>query len=300
MRELKQPKFYRQRLILTLLTEADGSLSKMDFQKLLFLLHQNTGVLYYDFVPYHFGCYSFQAASDLETLQSLGWIKLGEKKITLLEKPPLRGIQRKDEIDAIRSFMKSYITYRGRKLLHFIYQNYPYYAIKSKIAEDLVDKKVYKQIISEKKRTEKKRTILYTLGYEGLTFEKYVNQLVKNDVLLICDVRKNPLSRKFGFSKGMMSRVLPKLGIEYLHIPELGIISNKRKSLKAASDYVRLFNDYRKTLPEKSSYLQRLEELLNKKKRIALTCFEKDPSYCHRHCLSAYLEAKKDVEVVHL
>jgi uncharacterized protein YwgA len=49
----------------------------MDFQKLLFLAHQEAGFSYYDFVPYYYGCYSFQAASDLETLKSLGWIEIG-------------------------------------------------------------------------------------------------------------------------------------------------------------------------------------------------------------------------------
>ena len=76
---LRYPKCYRQRLILILLEKAGGALSKMDFQKLLFLLHQKAGFQYYDFVPYHYGSYSFQAASDIEALQATGWLK-SEKK----------------------------------------------------------------------------------------------------------------------------------------------------------------------------------------------------------------------------
>lgn len=300
MKELQQPKFYRQRFVLAMLAQADGSMSKMDFQKLLFLSQKKAEFQYYDFVPYRFGCYSFQAASDLEILESLGWLKLGKQHIKLIERQTFKTNLKSNEIDAMCCFMKSYNNYRGRKLIRYVYQRYPYYAIKSEIVGNVVNKEVCELIENEKKQVQKKKSVLYTIGYEGLTFERYVNKLVKNNVLLLCDVRKNPLSRKFGFSKGMMSRILPKLGIEYLHIPELGIISNKRKSLKTASDYVQLFSDYRKTLPEKRAYLENLEEALKKNKRIALTCFEKNPSYCHRHCLSAYLEAKKDVKVVHL
>ncbi len=43
MNTAKTPKFYRQRLLLALLKQSGGTLSKMDFQKLLFLLHQESG-----------------------------------------------------------------------------------------------------------------------------------------------------------------------------------------------------------------------------------------------------------------
>ena len=45
---------------------------------------------------------------------------------------------------------------------------------------------------------------------------------------LLCDVRKNPLSRKFGFSKKKLKHITETVGIKYVHIPELGIESDKR------------------------------------------------------------------------
>ncbi len=71
----KIPKFYRQRFLLLLLEMAGGHLSKMDFQKLLFLSQKEAEFSYYDFVPYHYGCYSFQAQSDIELLESFGWLE---------------------------------------------------------------------------------------------------------------------------------------------------------------------------------------------------------------------------------
>lgn len=295
-----QPKFYRQRFILAMLGQAGGSLSKMDFQKLLFLSQKKAEFQYYDFVPYRFGCYSFQAASDIEVLESLGWLKLERQDIRVIKRHTFSAGLKSHEIDAICCFMKSYNNYRGRKLIRYVYQHYPYYAIKSEIACDVVNKEVYELIMNVKKKIQKKESILYTIGYEGLTFDRYVNQLVKNDVQMLCDVRKNPLSRKFGFSKGTLSRLLPKTGITYLHLPELGIVSQKRKNLSTISDYAQLFEEYRKTLPEKDYYLKNLAELVKKYKRIALTCFEKYPSSCHRHCLSDYMETRQNLKVVHL
>lgn len=69
-----------------------------------------------DFVPYHYGCYSFQAVSDLEVLQTSGWIEIAEKEIKLTKRLPLSGGLKKDEIEAMSRFMKSYKDYRGNKL----------------------------------------------------------------------------------------------------------------------------------------------------------------------------------------
>ncbi len=294
----KIPKFYRQRFLLLLLEMAGGRLSKMDFQKLLFLSQQEAGFSYYDFVPYHYGCYSFQAQSDIELLETFGWLEEKPKTISLLAKP---GACLKDnEIDQIGRFTKQYKGLRGKKLVAHVYEHYPYYATRSKIAAEVLDEASYRKVSKERRKLTSKDEVIYTIGYEGRSFEAYVNQLLKHDVRLLCDVRKNPLSRKFGFSKGVLSRLLPKLGIEYLHIPDLGIRSDMRQELNSAEDYARLFRAYRKTLPEKEESLQLLERLLEGHQRIALTCYEKEHHSCHRHCVSDYLEDNRNIRIRHL
>ena len=49
---------------------------------------------------------------------------------------------------------------------------------------------------------------LWSIGYEGRTPEEFLDLLRKAGVTLVCDVRRNPISRKRGFSKGTLSRVL--------------------------------------------------------------------------------------------
>jgi hypothetical protein len=47
---------------------------------------------------------------------------------------------------------------------------------------------------------------IVTIGYEGRSLEAFLNLLLQNSVTLLCDVRRNPLSRKYGFSKSTLSK----------------------------------------------------------------------------------------------
>jgi len=79
------------------------------------------------------------------------------------------------------------------------YINFPYWATKSIKAESILSagelEKVnkHKPVITE--------TVLFTIGYEKISFEEYLNRLLNNDVKVLVDVRNNPLSMKYGFSK---------------------------------------------------------------------------------------------------
>lgn len=292
----KLPKFHRQRFILALISMAGGSLSRMDFQKLLFLSQQEADFSYFDFVPYQYGCYSFQAQSDVELLCKMGWLDSTSNRILVKQSPGLSlDLEAQARLD---QFISCYKSMRGKKLVSHVYSAYPYYATRSRIANEVLDD--LSKVSKEKSKLKSKTTAIYTIGYEGITFEAYVNKLIQHDVKLLCDVRRNPLSRKFGFSKGALSQLLPKMGIQYLHIPELGIASELRRDLDTEADYAKLFKDYRKYLPGQQPSLNLLEKLLTEHKRIALTCFEKEHTSCHRHCVSDYLEKERSLKVCHL
>src|SRR3989304_3919960 len=144
------PKYHRQRFLLVLLELAGGKLSKMDLQKLLFLSQQETECPYYDFVPSHYGCYSFQAQSDIELLESRGWLQTADKDIQLLE-TSAAGMST-DELKKAGLFAKEYKDYRGNKLVRYVYERYPYYAIHSKIAKDILDKPCHEAVIQAGKK----------------------------------------------------------------------------------------------------------------------------------------------------
>ena len=80
---IKPPTYHRQKLLLFLLEQAGGTLSKMDLHKLLFLYLKESSIAHYAFVPYRFGCYSFLAADDLDLLHKRGWLEQKNKGVKL-------------------------------------------------------------------------------------------------------------------------------------------------------------------------------------------------------------------------
>jgi uncharacterized protein (DUF488 family) len=130
-------------------------------------------------------------------------------------------------------------------------------------------------------------TILFTIGYEGISLEEYLVRLLKNNVKVLADVRHNPISMKYGFSKNQLMKYCTSLGIEYMHFPEVGIQSEQRQELSNQSDYDKLFEVYRKkNLTVTGKTQNEILTLLKHHKRIALTCFEANICQCHRKHLA--------------
>ena len=119
----------------------------------------------------------------------------------------------------------------------------------------------------------------------------------------MCDVRRNAFSRKYGFSKGTLSKACEGVGIRYEHLPELGIASEERRELKSQADYDALFAVYeQESLPQQSEPLAKIRDWVKEGERVALTCFEAQPHQCHRHCVAEALADRygKELRVVNL
>ncbi len=125
---------------------------------------------------------------------------------------------------------------------------------------------------------------LYTVGYEGCDIEEFTTALKEAGVTQVADLRKNPVSRKRGFSKRLMGEALAEKKIEYLHLPGLGVPTEWRKLAKEELiTRKKMFKDYvQKILPKAQEEIAVLQKLL-KKKGLALLCYEADASDCHRH-----------------
>lgn len=277
--------FYRRKIILALIQLLGGELEKIRIQKLLFLYSQKKKNPEYEFIPYKFGCYSFSAKADLNTMVKNGSLLENENYFIKNNPDDFVKTLKVEDKKILNEVVQLYGNMNSNSLIKHTYINFPYYAINSTIAENVLDDKQLEKVISSKK--ESKETILFTIGYEGVSLEKYLNKLVSNDVKLLVDVRKNSLSMKFGFSKSLLKKYCESLGIEYIHIPEVGINSDQRQELNTQQDYDELFEVYKKTtLKETDSYQTKILELLTKYKRIALTCFEADICQCHRKPLA--------------
>ncbi|NVM66889.1 hypothetical protein FHW88_005207 [Mucilaginibacter sp. SG538B] len=186
---------------------------------------------------------------------------------------------------AIGELKIAYGDKSGEELTKSTYISHPYYAINSLIAKDILSPEQYQRVL--KARPVKSKTVLFTIGYEGITLEEYLNRLLLNDVRILCDVRNNPISMKFGFSKNQLENACSSIGINYLHLPQVGIQSEDRQDLKNQADYDQLFKVYRETTLQNTTENQKfILSLLQQHERIALTCFEANICQCHRKPLA--------------
>jgi uncharacterized protein (DUF488 family) len=293
--------FYRRKIILALLQLFDGQLDKIRLQKLLFLFTNKQAKADYDFIPYKFGCYSYSANADMTAMVTRGF--LNEDEISFEKKDKTDYLQQLKPIDL--NFLREVKTNFGKMsetaLMKHTYINFPFYATRSEAAENILTKEELEKVVKAKPKGNK--TVLFTIGYEGISLEEYLVRLLKNDVKVLVDVRNNPLSMKYGFSKSQLKKYCASLGIEYVHIPEVGIHSDQRQELKTQNDYDKLFAVYCKNnLTKTTPYQNEILKLLNQHKRIALTCFEANICQCHRKHLAEAIEALPEFnyEVKHI
>ena len=277
--------YYRRKIILSLLQSFNNQLDKLSLQKLLFLLTRQQENKSFHFVPYKYGCFSFQANADLSTMTKYNLVESTEKSWKKIDDTDfISELKPKDKI-ALKYIKTQYGSLNKDELIALTYRKFPFFAINSTIAKNILTFEEYSKVESQKPA--KKSSILYTIGYEGISLEQYINKLIINDVKVLCDVRKNPLSMKYGFSKNQLKNACEGVGIEYKHIPEVGIESDKRQELNTQADYDKLFKYYKaETLTREITTQKEILSLLKEKKRIALTCFEANINQCHRKHLS--------------
>lgn len=278
--------YYRRKIILSLIQIFDGELEKIQLQKLLFLFTRfQKDKKTYDFVPYKFGCYSFQANADLSTLKKYGIVSETTRSWKKEDEVNYLIELTKEDKKTISDFRLIYANKTSDDLINLTYKRYPYFAINSTVAKEYLSEEDFKNL--DNYRSFEEDITLFTIGYQGITLEAYLNKLIKNNIKVLCDVRKNALSMKYGFSKSQLKNACNGVGIEYIHIPEVGIDSEQRQELKTQTDYDVLFEEY-KNLNLKKSISSQTEilNLLKENRRIALTCFEADICQCHRKHLS--------------
>lgn len=256
----------------------NGTLEKTKLVKTMFLLKQE-GVhikeitSFYSFYPYRFGPFSNNVYYDIGFLTRQGLIT--ETQNALTDKG--RWIKSTSKQGAIDGEIDVFLhRFPGtNELTSYVYSKYPDYTIKS----ELIKNKHIEPVSGVR-----------TVGYEGEDIDQFLNKLLKNQVTLLIDVRNNPFSMKYAFNKNKLSEYLQKVGIKYVHFPDIGIPGSFRKNLETSSDYSKLFDIYKREILSKNK--ERLNEIisLSKSDRVALMCFEKDVKKCHRGIISEELK----------
>ncbi|VVB68850.1 Uncharacterised protein [uncultured archaeon] len=266
--------------ILFILKDSNSKMSKLRLVKLMFLISKRLPLYY--FIPYKYGPFSFQLYHDLSRLEKDGFVSIDDNSVCLV-KTDLPSIDPKIK-NIIRMNSERFSTFDDKMLLDYIYEENPEYTIFSQYRK--------------KMDYDRNSSGIVTIGYEGKTIDKFLYELIRNKIGVVADVRKNAYSMKFGFQRNKLESYLEKIGIDYIHMHELGIPSDSRKNLNTYEDYQALFADYRLEIETKMDYLERIKSI-SQNKKVSLMCFEKDVRYCHRGVIAKRLR-EIGVEVIDL
>ena len=285
----------RQQLLISLLGAFDCPVPNLQFQKLLFLYCQESDEpSRYQFVPYRFGAFSFTSYADRRKLTDRGLL-IDEASIWQLT-PSGRRAALDFRQPAVDAFVDRHRMVPVNELVAESYRRHPYFAIRSEIAKTTLgeDRAAMRNI--EAARPRAKPITLLTIGYEGRSLECYLNLLLQAGVTLLCDVRRNAVSRKYGFAKSTLGNACTTLGIRYEHLPQLGISAEQRRSLSGQEDYQQLFSEYEKHhLPRQQDALRRAIRWIESRECVALTCYERDVDDCHRSRIALEIDRRIDM-----
>lgn len=140
-----------------------------------------------------------------------------------------------------------------------------------------------------------------TIGHSTRSLEELIDLLRRNQVEELWDVRTAPGSRRMPhFAKAVLEQEVPRHGIDYRHIKELGGLRKPRPDSQNTgwrNLSFRGYADYMET-PEFEQALERLISV-QKARRMAIMCAETVPWRCHRSLISDALTAR-GVEVLHI
>lgn len=131
----------------------------------------------------------------------------------------------------------------------------------------------------------------YTLGYMRRGVADILHLLLSVGISTLVDVRQHAVSMyKPEFSKENLRRFIEQHGIDYMHVPSLGVPRDVRgKAIgKTTRDDIWAWYDKHVVARFVGKNLTRFFAIADHP--VAFMCVELDPTACHRHRLSLALE----------
>ena len=280
----------RQRVLLDFLNVANRPVHRTELIKWAFLLRHEYasagGSAFYDFVPYKLGPFSFSLYQEIDKLAAQSYIESGDDKSWAYSGETTHKQADISVYDDVARIVKRYGSWPLDQLLEYVYRQHPEFTVNSEREQLSVRAKAHPAV--------------FTAGYEGESVDAFLNKLVVAGVRLLIDVRKNPIARRYGFHRSTLMRLTGNLGIEYLHVPDLGIASALRQNLDTMADRESLFDDYeRTTLAEQGETLDRIAQLMLSKPSV-LVCMEAEAMCCHRSRVAERIAQRTSLKVVNL
>ncbi len=282
----------RHRVLLALLQAAGGKSSHLQLTKWAFLLSEEGrtrgGSAFYRFVPYRHGPFSFSLMQEAGSLVRDGLIEeVDERNWAILpEGGRATAAVPKDVRNDVHQIARRYSSGTVESLVRDVYDRFPWYTVNS--------------VRDPRARRPKTAPAIYTVGYESLSVDAFLDGLLRRGIEQVVDVRHNPVSRRYGFHKSTLARLCGKLEIAYEHVPELGIDSATRRDIGSEQEFEEIFERYKKLqLPAQFQSVRRVAEMVSGIPSV-LVCMERAPSSCHRSRLAEQLASLLPLPVEHL
>ncbi len=280
----------RRRAVLRLLANEGRHTPRLRLFKLAFLLSRDleagTRQAGYEFCPYKYGPYSFTLDHDLSALARQGWVALTEDGVRLPPRLPDAASRPAPwlarRVDALSA------RYRERStsgILRDVYRDHPWFTVNSADSA----RRAVRRPVGE--------LAIYTVGYQGLLVDGLLDLLLRRGIRVLADVRRNAVSRRYGFHRGTLRDLCAKLGIEYRHLPELGVPSAWRAELSEDGDVARLMDRYECEILERQVDDVGHAAMCAAAAPTAFLCMEADARQCHRSRLGRRLAAVTGLEV---
>lgn len=285
----------RQKILIKIIANSGGKCTRLQLAKLSFLLsvegRSDQLKTFYEFVPYKFGPYSFGLAHELDGLKRDGYIIDEDENVLSLTEHGKRSSNQQLELRLLRDIELLQQHYGGltqSSLVDTVYANHPWYT------SNCIPMKNRRASIG------KADPANFTVGYQGFQIDGLLNALLEAGIKLLVDTRSNPVSRRFGYHKTRLSRLCELVGLEYRHLPELGVPSSWRQDISTPEQYETLFERYKREVlaRQKDLLIQTANEISSHPS--ALFCREESAEHCHRKPLAAKLSAINNLPIVNI
>ena len=112
---------------------------------------------------------------------------------------------------------------------------------------------------------------------------------------------RKPINRLFRCNnRSIVVRL--KNNIEYINYRELGAPKELRSQLLKTKDYRTFFKKYERVISDNINDIDEILDIVNKGKKVALLCYEKNPEVCHRSVVANEIKKRDDngLKIKHL
>ena len=285
----------RKQLLLRLAHLDGGEIDRLRLMKLAFLIAQNPDApasSRYDFVPYHYGPNSFALYRDWHALAEAGFAHVDRgdgAPFRLTATGQSLANETAGELVALTDLVHD--EWAGKSIgaiIRHVYKLHPWYAHRSEWDGG-----------KHKRDMPAAELAVYTVGYQGLSIDAFLNLLISRGITYLVDSRFTPASRVYGYHATTLRRLCGYVGIGYQPEPMLGVAKLERAQFLQSRNHTKFAEDYERVLNDNHDRVRETARLVATNPA-AVMCYERDVRDCHRSILAQELAAISGLDTVEL